>query len=119
MSCNCNTTNSNTLRSTIGTAAVDTGGTYVLLTPDNALAPVNQQRLSLAVTTSIPTAGMSLPVYVVMNGANVPVYDKYGNIVYGTDIMTRAAMHGYYGVNGSGGTAHVQLVNFPYGRSCS
>lgn len=114
MSCNC--CNSNTLHGLITAAAVNTGGTAVVLTPQNALSPVNQQRLSLSVTVTIPTAGMSLPVNVVMDGANVPVYDKYGNVVYGSDILTGAVMNGYYGTNGSGGTAHVQLVNFPYRR---
>lgn len=78
--CNCCAQNI-ILRSMISTAAVDAGNTYVLLTPDTELSPVNEQKVSLMVNTSIPSGGMILPVYVVMNGANVPMFDKYGNIL--------------------------------------
>lgn len=95
-----------------GTAAVS--GTDLVITPTTAISPDNEDKLSIVVTNSITAAGMTLPVLITLGGAQVPVYDKYGNIVYGASLRTNTIIKGYYGVNGSGGTAHVQVVNQPF-----
>lgn len=117
MACNCN--NSNVFRSLVGNIANNTAGTAVVLTPDNTLSPVNESKVSFIPTVAVPVAGMSLPAYIQLNGATVPIYDRFGNIVYGANIRTRYAYRGYYGTNGVGGTAHLQLTNYPIGRQCN
>lgn len=115
MACACN---NNFLRSYVKTVEVDTGNTFLLLTPDTALSPVNEQRVSIKVTASVPPSGMNKPVYVVLNDTPVQIFDKFGNIFYGSNIRTNVAIHGYFGINGSGGANHFQLTNFPFGRAC-
>lgn len=114
MSCNCNKCSN---FSTVGTAAVVS--TNLQLTPDTALSPVNQGRVCFVLTTSVPTAGLILPVTIVLDGTAVPVYDQYGNILYGSVLRTRKVIRGYYGTNGSGATAHLQLVHYPGNCFCN
>ena len=114
MACSC----ANNIYRSTATAAVNTGGTALVITPDTALTPANENRVAIMVTSTIATAGLILPVQITLNGTAVPVYDKFGNILYGSEIRTNAVMKGYYGTNGSGGTAHLQLVNYPFCR-CS
>lgn len=116
MACNCTC---NILKSTVSTVAVNSGTTAVVLTPDNALAPNNENRIELVVTTSVPAVGMALPAQVTLNGTTVPLFDKFGNIMYGANIRTRYVMRIYYGTNGTGGTAHAIVINQPVGRVCS
>lgn len=99
---------------TVGTVAVS--GTNLLLTPDSALSPSNEGRVCFVVTGSVPSAGAALPVVILLGGVQVPVYDKYGNILYGSALRRRVVIKGYFGNNGSGGTAHLQLVNYPFVR---
>lgn len=106
-------------KSTVSTIAVNSGSTAVVMTPDDTLSPANGDRVSLIATTSVPVAGMSLPLQVTLNGGPVLVYDKYGNIMYGSNVKTRYVMRGYYGTNGASGTAHMILVNFPVEQTCS
>lgn len=101
MNCCCT---SNILRST-ATSAVSTS--VLLLTPTNPLSPNDTQKVSIKVTTSTPTNGQSLPVNILFNGANVPVLNKYGNIVYGNELTINTVLNGYYGDN----TPHYLVVN--------
>lgn len=91
--------------------------TSVLLTPDQALTPDNTERVYLRMVTT-PSGATNVPVTVTLDSAAVPVYDRYGNIVYGNQIQSGMLLAGYYGTNGSGGTAHFQLVNFPIKCGC-
>ena len=113
MACNC------VQRSIIRDIAVNTAGTAVILTPENGVNLENEERFSFIVAASVPVAGMSLPAYLVIGGANVPVYDRYGNIIYGANIRTRFGYKTYFGTNGTGGTSHIQVVNYPIGRQCN
>lgn len=94
----------------VGTITVS--ATSALLVPDQALSPTNTERVYLRLTTT-PSGTVNVPVTVTLNGADVPVYDKAGNIVYGNQLQYGMLLAGYYGTNGAGGTAHLQLVNFP------
>jgi hypothetical protein len=105
--CRCNA-------STIITGTTAVVGTDLVITPTTAITPENEDRLSIVITNSITVAGMTLPVLITLGGAQVPIYDKFGNIVYGASLRANTIIRGYYGVNGSGGTAHVQVVNQPF-----
>lgn len=107
--------NCNRCANLVGVAA-SVSGTNLLLTPGSALSVENEGRVCFVLTGSVPSAGATLPVVMLVNGVQVPVYDKYGNILYGANLRSRAVIKAYYGTNGSGGTAHLQLVNFPYFR---
>lgn len=117
MACNCN--NNSIFRSIVKNVALNTAGTILVLTPENDLEPVNENKVGFIVTASVPGAGMALPATIVVNGASVPIYDRFGNIVYGSNIRTRFEYKGFYGTNGAGNTAHIQLVNYPLGRTCN
>jgi hypothetical protein len=110
--CNCNC-NNNDSYSTANVAVVETS---LLITPVNDLSPLNEGRVAIKIINSVPANGMILPVTITLNGENVPVYDKYGNIMYGYGIRPYAVLKGYYGNNGAGATAHLQLINYPFFR---
>ena len=57
----------------------------------------------------------SLPVVVTVNGTTVPLLNKFGNPVLGTDLKTRVIYRGYYGAT----TPHIIASNFPYTPACS
>jgi hypothetical protein len=103
----------NTCNIITGTVAVD--GTNLVITPTVSQSTLeNEDKVCLVITNRVPAAGMTLPVVLLVGTANVPVYDKFGNIVYGASLRTNSLIRGYYGVNGSGGTAHIQVVNQPF-----
>lgn len=108
--CNCSLTP--TILSSTAATAINSSS-QLQITPSIALSPENEQGIKLLITTSTPADGAALPVYVVLNGAAVAVYDKYGNIVYGNEIYDNQVLKGYYGNNGSGNTAHYQLIRIP------
>ena len=113
MSCNCN--DNNVLKSD---ATASISSTNLILTTKDILSPINEGRLAFRLINSVPSSGANLPVLLSINGGTsaIPIYDKYGNIMYGYGIRPYAILKGYYGNNGSGGTAHVQLVNYPFYR---
>ena len=100
-------------RAIIGTVAPDAGNSFLQATPETTVTAVDKERISLIFKVGAPSASAALPVYVVVNGANVPVYDKYGNKLLGVSIKTRKNLHAYYATNGATG-AHLQLTNFPW-----
>lgn len=108
MACNCQ----NITRVYIGSIATDTGNTFLIATPNRTTVADNKEKLSFIFTVGCPAGGEALPVFAVINGANVPIYDKYGNKLLGVSIKTRRNIHAYYGSNGATG-AHVQFTNFP------
>ena len=113
MSCNCD--NSDLYKST-ASVEIDSGNTFNLIIPTNALTPTNTDKISILIT-KITSVSPTLPVYITLNGSNYQVLDKYGNIIYGAELRTRICLRGYYGTNGNATTPqHFQLVNFPYGR---
>lgn len=112
--CNCNNTNNNTVAKSNATVAVSS--TNLLATPTDTLSPLNEGKVAIRITNSVPANGASLPVTITLNGSAVPVYDKYGNILYGYGIRPYAVMRGYYGNNGASSSAHLQLINYPFYR---
>jgi hypothetical protein len=112
--CNCNCDCSN--QTNISTANVAVSGTTLLITPTETLSPENESRVALRIINSVPATGVALPVEVLLNADNIPVYDKFGNILYGYGIRPNTVLKGYFGNNGSGSTAHLQLVNYPFIR---
>lgn len=105
-----NRRNYNTLRATVSTVAADADS--LNLTPDTALSPANYQRVSIKLTANV-TAGFTLPVEVLLNGESVPVYDKAGNVVYGSQLFYGQYLNGYYGTNGAAGADHFVALNIP------
>jgi hypothetical protein len=103
--------NTTTVLSSTADTAVNS--TELRITPTNALSPINEQGVKLLINSETPAAGAALPVTVFFNSTAVPVYDKYGNIVYGNQIYKGIVLKGYYGNNGSGNTAHYQLLKLP------
>lgn len=100
-------------RAIVTSIAADAGNTFLIATPSNTVTAVNKEKIDLIFTVEAPAGGEAFPVYVVINGANVPVYDKYGNKLLGVSIKTRRNLHAYFGTNGAAG-AHLQLTKFPY-----
>lgn len=100
-------------RAIIGSVVPDAGNTFLGATPDSTVNAVDKEKISLIFKVGVPSAGAALPVFVVVNGENVPVYDKYGNKLLGVSIKTRKNLHAYFGTNGAEG-AHLQLTNFPW-----
>lgn len=109
--CNCY----NNILSSTASTAVETS--TLRITPSKALSPENEQGIKILITSSTPAAGAILPVNIMLNQVAVPVYDKFGNIVYGNQIYKGMILKGYFGDNGSGNTAHFQLIKLPI-RCC-
>jgi len=97
-------------------ATVAVSSSNLLITPTDTLSPLNEGKVAIMITNSVPAAGAALPVTITLNGAEVAVYDKYGNVLYGYGIRPLAVMRGYYGNNGADETAHLQLTNYPFFR---
>ena len=87
-------------------STINVTATAVTLVPDVAMTLVDKERFGLRLTTA-PTGGATLPVSATINGADVPVLDRYGNIVYGNQLKAGQVIYGYFGSNGSGATAHI------------
>lgn len=95
--------------SLVGTITVTT---TALLVPDTPLSPTNTERVVLRLTTT-PSGASNVPANVTLNGANVPVLDRYGNTIYGNQLSTGMVLKGYFGTNGIGATSHFIVVNYP------
>lgn len=99
------------------TASTTVESSTLRIVPSKALSPENEQGIKILITSSTTTTGVTLPVYIVLNQTAVPVYDKFGNIVYGNQIYKGMVLKGYFGNNGSGNTPHFQLIKLPI-RCC-
>lgn len=100
-------------RAVVTSIAADAGNTFLIATPSNTITAVNKEKIDLIFAAGVPSGGDALPVNVVINGANVPVYDKYGNVLLGVAIKQRRNLHAYFGTNGAEG-AHLQLTKYPW-----
>ena len=98
-------------RAVVGTFAIDTG--VLVGTPTTPVTVIDKEKIDLIFAAGVPAGGDALPVNVVINGANVPVYDKYGNVLLGVAIKQRRNLHAYFGTNGAEG-AHLQLTKYPW-----
>lgn len=101
---------------TASTIDVDTA--TVVIVPDQAVALDNYEKVVIKLLTT-PAGGATFPATITVNGAAVPVYDKAGNVLYGNQLYSGMVIMGYFGSAGAGGTAHLQLINYPYtGKYC-
>ena len=107
----CNCGNNSSILSSTATTAVSSS--QLLITPSNTLTPNNEQGVKILIKNSTAAAGMALPVFIELGGTAVPVCDKFGNLVYGTQIYKGQILKGYYGNNGIGANAHYQLIRLP------
>lgn len=87
------------------------GSNLVISFADAPTGIVDTTKFCFAILQSIPTGSATLPVVLVINGVNVPMWDKYGDIVLGGTLTTRKCYKGYYGVVAS--APHVITVNTP------
>lgn len=102
--------NYSTLRAVASTVTADTDS--INITPDTAIAPANYQRVSIKLRANV-MSGYTLPVEITLGGVSVPVYDKAGNIVYGSQLNYGMYLNGYFGTNGAAGADHFSVMNVP------
>lgn len=99
------------------TVAVDSGATNLVMTFSDAPTVANRDKFCFRILQSIPTAGAALPVQVTVNGAAVPLLDRYGNTVLGAQLTKCKLYKGHYGSS----SGHVLTTSLPNTncRSCS
>lgn len=102
-------------KSDVSTINIST--TAVVLVPDETMTLVDKERFGLRLTTA-PTGGATLPVAATINGVNVNVFDRYGNIVYGNQLKAGQVIYGYFGTNGLGDTASHIIATKVTNPSC-
>lgn len=94
------------------TSSVAVSGSDLVLTfSDNPTGLASLTPMCFVICQNIPSAGSALPIQAVVNGANVPVYNKYSLATTGSDFRTRRRYRGYYVVNGS--DSYVIVENIP------
>lgn len=106
-----------------------TGGNLVIDFADNPTGIIDKQRFCFRLLQPIPSGGETLPVQVTVNGVAVPLWNKFGDLVYGADLITCTECSGtlatnrryvYKGYYGTATANHVILNTFPNSncRSC-
>lgn len=88
------------------------GGNVVITLADAPTGIVDTTKFCFVICQSIPTGSSGLPVVLVINGVNVPLWNKYGDIVTGDELKTRCTYKGYYGVQGT--SPHIIAINTPF-----
>lgn len=86
MACNCNNLMSNFYF--VNTAIVSGGNLVLTLNTNPSLVDKSKVCFRFKNGTAIPTGASTLPVVIDINGTNYPVYNKYGNIMLGSDLIT-------------------------------
>ena len=104
--CNCKS-----ILASTATVAIDSD--TLLITPTVSLTPENEQGIKILLTNGIPATAANLPVFITLGGAKVILTDRFGNVVYGTQLYKGLVLKGYFGNNGIGGNAHYQLLKLP------
>lgn len=95
---------------------VTVGATEVVITLKNCNgdAPtgyVSPQRLCFVICESLPSGTLTLPVEVVIDGVNVPLWNKQGNVFTYGELKSRKNYKCWYGVQGV--DPHLIAVNDP------
>ena len=112
--------------------AVVSSGELVLTFSDSPTGLVDKSRFCFRFSQniSLPSGYASLPVYATVNGTTVPLWNKYGDILTGADLVTtssalyfcpRYTYHGYFGSQTSASvgdapgatTYHISVNNSP------
>lgn len=103
-------------------------GKVVISLQGNPTGITDTMRFCFRICQSIPDGATGLPVVLVVNGANVPLWNKFGDIVTGNVLKTRYTYKGYYGIQTtttSGTTAttttspHIIALNTPSDCACN
>lgn len=87
------------------------GGNVVVSFSDTPTGITDTTPFCFAICQTLPSGTDGLPVVLVVNGVNVPFWNKYGDVVTGDTLVTRKLYKGYYGLQGS--NPHVISVNAP------
>lgn len=96
---------------TITTTDSDSGATSILLlTFTDSATAADRDHFCFIVCQNLPAGASTLPVYAVVNGANVPVWNKFGDPAKGSELLTRTRYTGFYGATTS---THVIATNLP------
>lgn len=74
----------------------------------------DKQRFCFRLLTAIPTAALTYPVQLTVNGTTVPLWNKYGNPVIGGDLTQGKLVTGFYGAT----NPHVIGTNIPCKCGC-
>ena len=83
---------------------------------DGATGIADTQRFCFRLCQSIPATASDLPVQLTVNGVAVPLWNRFGNPVLGSDLKTRVNYKGFYGAS----TPHVISYTLPLTREgCS
>ena len=93
--------------------SVTVGADAVVIAFSQPVTATDKDRFCFKLCQSIPAAGSTLPVQVTVNGTNIPLWNKYGNPILGSQLRTRKYC-GYYGAT----TPHVILTNTPLTCGC-
>lgn len=89
--------------------SVSVTATNVVLDFTSAVTLTDEDRFNFRLCQNIPSTGATLPVLVTVNGSTIPLLNKYGNPIIGSELKTRRIYRGYYGAN----TPHVLIYNTP------
>lgn len=99
-----------------------TDGSLVITFEDNPNGVLDKSRFCFRLLQALPSGSEILPVQVTVNGVAVPLWNKFGDLVYGSDLLScvncggnivtnrRFVYRGYYGTATAN---HVILNEFP------
>lgn len=102
-------------------------GTNIVLSLSNTPTIVDGNKFCFRFRcgVAIPTGSAEYPVYISINGSNYPLWDKYGNILLGKELVEsnrngiycpRLTYHGYFGLVDT--DYHIIIHNLPKGCGC-
>lgn len=97
--CNCNIHK-------VTTVTVD--GNSMILNFNTGVSANNKDKFNFVICTIIPSTATPVPVLITVNGANIPLLNKFGNPVYSNELRKRKLYLGYFG---SQDTPHVISCN--------
>lgn len=94
------------------TSSVAVSDENLLLTfSDNPTGVASLTPICFVICQNIPSAGLILPLKATINGATVPIYNKYSIVATGSDFRTRRRYRGYYVENN--GNSYIIVDNAP------
>lgn len=94
---------------------VNDSSTQVVFGFANPVNATDRDRFCWRITTDIPSGTpATYSVYVTVNGANIPVLNKYGNPVIVSDLARGQLYKGFFGAT----TPHIIVTNVPKTVHC-
>jgi hypothetical protein len=67
-------------------ATVSSGKLILTVNGNPAMTSLNTFNIRFAQNVAVPTGYATLPVYIAVGGVNYPVWDKFGNIMLGSEL---------------------------------